>query len=328
MFNRKITIFASAITTVLLSGCAGGGGGGGGGIALPAAPAPGTPGAPVTTQPAANTFYSPDAVTVTNPVISAGGAVTATTGSTTSLGITTFTATLTPGTLIPTSATTTGGVNTSVPVLTQTGPNTFAGLATNGQNVIVGTVGPLIPGTPASPAAGLFYSGFGIWSMSPPVVGATTQTLSVFAGGTQFTLAMPVAGSATYSGITTGYSHVTALGITTVYSLGGNLALNANFATKAVTGNITGMVALDNSTNLLAGGFNNVALAGTINSNAFSGTATAGAAPIGINPAAIAPGTAGTTAGHFYGPAANEVTGVWSMSAGGVQVINSFGAKQ
>lgn len=325
MLNVKIKTISIAVTTALLSGCLASSGGGG--IAAPAtAPAPGTP---VTTQPAANTFYSPDAVTVTVPITIAGGAMATVTGPATVLGATTFTATLNPATGNATSATMAGAVDGSVPALTTLVAGTaYTGVATNGQTVNVGNFGTLVPGTASSPAAGLLYSGFGMWEMYPTTAGAATYTTSVWAGGTQFTTTMPTSGSATYSGMTDGLVLVTAAGVSTPYGIAGALALTANFATSAITGNITGTVAIDGNTGMNAGAFNNVALAGTINGNAFSGTATAGALPAGINPAAIAAGTAGTTSGHFYGPTANEVTGVWSMSGGGVQAIGSFGAKQ
>lgn len=328
MLNTKVKTISVLVTAALLTGCSSSGG-----VMVPAT------GTQLTTC-AANTSCGMDAVTVSMPVnVATGvGQVTTVTGSATVLGATTLTTTLNSTTKNPTSATFSGGVNTSVSLtpqdLTNPNPGSFTGTASNGQQVLLTTFNKpnLAIGLNG---VGLTYSDFGEWSMKPTTTGAGTASYSVWAGGTQLTSAMPTTGSATYTGITRGISLVA----NTPYQLNGNLTLTANFtaAGGTVTGNITGITAATfpgngipgtSGVTTLAGGFNSIALAGTISGNAFSGTATAGAVTAaGPNPAAIAVGTTGTASGHFYGPAANEVTGVWNMSTATVQAMGSFGAK-
>lgn len=299
---------------------------------------------PITTQCAANTFCGVDAATASYPLNNDPVTLATTyTGAPTVLGATTFAAVLDPVTGKPISATISGGINTSVATLSKMPAGSYRGLAANGltfdmlaygnPNALIGLPG--IPATAASPSAGLTYSDFGDWYMYPNPTGQITEYKSHWAGGTQLTSAMPTTGTATYAGITVGTAWVNAAGTWTDYGLAGNVALTANFTSTGgtLTGNITGISASTVVAGLpfAAGAFNDVALAGTIVGNAFTGTATAGAVPAtipGPTPAAIAVGTTGTVGGHFYGPTANEVTGVWAMSAGNVQAMGSFGAKQ
>ncbi|HET7832770.1 MAG TPA: transferrin-binding protein-like solute binding protein, partial [Gallionella sp.] len=243
------------------------------------------------------------------------------------LGTTAFLATLDPATGNPVSATFAGGVNASVPALTPQAngmlASSFTGVASNGQPVAVTAYGQEV---------GLTYSNFGAWFMTPLATGQQPYIASAWAGGTQFTTTMPTTGTATYNGISRGAAIVDTAGTWIGFDLTGNLALTASFTPSggAITGSITGITATTvfAGQTFTAGSFNDIALSGTITGNGFSGTAVAGTVPAGNAPIAIAPDTAGTTAGHFYGPAANEVTGVWTMSTPTAFVAGSFGAKQ
>lgn len=332
MFDAKIKIISSVAPAILLSGClASDGSHKPEGIAAnsavfttPTVFVPG-PGTPVTTPCAANTLCGGDSVTVTMPIDANGNA----TGAAATIGTVKFDAALATG--LPVSATISGAVNTTVPVLTLVPLTGFIGTTADGRPFQMASASngiPTVSPTLADPTPGLHYSNFGYWTMVPAAAVPGTLTLSAWAGGTQFTTTMPTTGSATYTGVTSGTSLVNATN--TAYDLNGVVSLTANFATSNITGSITRITAT-NTNGLIpvaAGSFNNITLTGTINGNAFSGSAAAGAVPAGTNPASIAAGTAGTTAGHFYGPAANEVTGVWALSTGTVQALGSFGAKQ
>lgn len=325
MLNTKLKITFVAITAALLSGCFASSGGTVAPVAAVTTP-------PVTTQCAANTTCIPDMSAFSIQISKDASDNWISTGTVTTLGATTSTVARDPTTGAPTSATITGGVSTTVAVPTSSDPDRIGGTAADGQQVDFWTdISRGVQPTSASPTTGLQYSTFGVWSMAPLNVSTKTKTWTFggYAGGDNFTMTMPTTGSATYTGRVDGLLDVA--NNNTRYNLNGNLNLTANFATSAITGSMTGMAAyaqVGNSTSW----FNDVALAGTISGNAFTGTTTAGALPAGVNAAAnvaaIAVGTVGTTSGHFYGPAANEVTGLWGMSGGGVTVVGAFGAKQ
>lgn len=326
MLNTRIKSIAAAVVVALLSACTSSGT-----IA---------PGAQTATQCAPNTSCGTATVTMSVPVNVATGAGLATTatGSATALGATTLTMTLDPVAHQPVSATFAGAINTSVALtqqpLTSLNPGSFTGTAATGQSVLLTSFNSTNLAIGLN-GVGLTYADFGEWLMQPATAGAGTATYSVWAAGTQLTAAMPTSGGATYKGITRGISMVA----NTAYQLNGNLTLTASFTATggSITGNITRITAatfpnhgMPGTTGIttLTGGFNDIALAGTINGNAFTGTATAGVVTsAGPNPAAIAVGTTGTTSGNFYGPNANEVAGVWSLSTATVQASGSFGAK-
>ncbi|MBI5918412.1 MAG: transferrin-binding protein-like solute binding protein [Nitrosomonadales bacterium] len=288
---------------------------------------------PVLVQPAM--FTASDTVTFSVPVTrDAFGKVTAVTGHGTLQAATTLT--IMPAAAVgnpPASLAVAGGVAATVLPLSTIAGTTGAYTGTTavaGETFDIYTRQASVLATVASPQAGLTYADFGDWQSHPVAVGASTVSLSHWAGGTQYTLAMPVVGTASYTGKSSG-SVIAITGATaTQYALSGNISLTADFAASTVAGNITNISAVNNTTGVAvaAGSFNNVALSGTISGNAFNGTATAGAAPVGVNPASITAGASGTVAGHFYGPAANEAAGVWGMSTSTVQAAGSFGAKQ
>ena len=206
--------------------------------------------------------------------------------------------------------------------------STFGGpTVKNNQQLKVSPKGQNVLPTVLSAPSGLEYSNFGFWVMEPAQVAPFVVTVGIFgSGGAAPTATMPASGTATYTGLVTGISHNSSNH--TPYILSGNLSMTANFApTNTITGSMTGMTATNAFTDAAAGSFNNVALsAGVISGNGFSGTATAGAA--GTSSASITAGTVGGFIGHFYGPSANEVTGLWGMGNGSVQVRGAFGAKQ
>ncbi len=136
--------------------------------------------------------------------------------------------------------------------------------------------------------------------------------------------AIPRTGSATYTGKTDGwvlYPQETSGGRGIVSrSLTGDATLQANFASRAITGILTNMHSDHDP-------WNSVSLQGTISStqNAFSGAAAATSSPGG---AAALIGTAtGTLAGLFFGPVAQELGAIWTLSDGTKTAIGSIGAK-
>ena len=189
-------------------------------------------------------------------------------------------------------------------------------------------------------AVGLTYASFGVWSLNPCANTATCLPAYVGSyGGAQNgqmqTATMPKAGSATYTGGAAGYVVQSAVaGTAPKYNAGqfwGTSSLTANFATNALTGSITNITAYSvnnsGSGQTALGTVNAIALTGTISGSAFTGTTSASTTKgTAFNPT----GATGSLTGGFYGPAANEVAGVFSLNGGTYKttLVGSFGARQ
>lgn len=156
---------------------------------------------------------------------------------------------------------------------------------------------------------GLTASTYGIWA-------STARTSPGDAGLFAFGIptpatAVPVAGSATFTGFTIGMGGAEGGAI---YSLEGSVRIVANFAAQTVTSTLTSLIA-DSATAPLREMFlPNLSGTAAITGNAYSGPISGGA-------------LTGTLSGNFYGPMAQETAGVWRASGGGNAWIGSFGAK-
>jgi hypothetical protein len=184
-------------------------------------------------------------------------------------------------------------------------------------------------------AVGLAYTSFGVWSLNPCDNSSSClpKYAGAFAGGQPGqtpTSSMPTTGSATYTGGAVGYV-VQPNAAHTAGEFYGASSLTVNFVTGGITGSITGITAY--STNNSGSGatqlgtVNNIGLTATISGSNFSGTTNVtGGAGTAFNIA----GATGSLAGSFYGPTAQEVAGVFSLSGGtnSVAVVGSLGAKQ
>lgn len=229
-----------------------------------------------------------------------------------------------PGSVVPTAS--------SGPLLQQQAPipgqpNTYSGLTTTGRVLEVATMGSKVLPTVASPRWGLSYANFGSWQKGGSRLTTTGPlVVQMFAGGTAPTLAMPLTGSAIYTG------KVGIYGVNAArqqYEGNANIRLTAAFGPKLVNGAISAATVINQTTQLPAGTFNPLALNGTFTGNAFSGSVTTLAGPaVGLaNPLAMAAGVRGTTSGKFYGPTANEITGTFALGST-TKVIGAFGAKR
>lgn len=212
---------------------------------------------------------------------------------------------------------------------------------TTARSMHLTSAGNLVAATVASPTAGLSYSSFGVWNIrnnaanavaTPVQLGTWASAGGTLGGALTTALAMPKVGSAVYTGKWIGFTS-TATNVNV--QLSGNVSLSAAFAAAGgtVTGSLTGLNTLNSNAvagTVTSGTFNNMTVsAGKITGNAFVANITAGAP--GTNAAASLPvNTAGvgTFKGHFYGPAANEVAGVFRLVSGTRQVMGAFGAKK
>jgi hypothetical protein len=156
---------------------------------------------------------------------------------------------------------------------------------------------------------GLSYSRYGVWVANDST---SSGRIGFFGyGNTTPVAAMPIGGSASYIGTTIGVQSAPG-GVNS--ALTGNVTITANFGTGTVNTAITPMTALNLATNAvtLTSGLSGT---GTIAGNHYSGLLAGGS----LN---------GTSNGTFYGPTAQETTGVWRVSGGGTTAIGSYGAHQ
>lgn len=159
----------------------------------------------------------------------------------------------------------------------------------------------------------LSYARFGYWIDTSRATPDDVFVHNYFATGVQTPFAsVPTSGTANYAGTTVGK---VVDSTNTAFDFFGKVNLVANFGASTVAGNVhslTGSTPFPLSSLTLAGG--------TITNNTFAGTATAldGATTVG----------AGSFNGRFYGPAANEAAGTWTLdgSGGSLKGWGSYGA--
>lgn len=236
---------------------------------------------------------------------------------------------------LPLSAVVTGAVNTTFPSLTA-GPISYAdtGPTPEFSGNLYAT---LVPATAADPFFRLRYSNFGEWQLLP--VTSFTYTIQEYAGGTQLTptASMPTAATS-FSGkvAAIGFNEGTTATNEFILSTGStSITLTVDFALHTFTGTIASMPVTEKWTNAPAGAFNSLTLGGTISGNTFTGTVTT-VAGLTIDPAnflVLLGSVSGTVSGKFYGPAADEMSGVLKLGPtttanGWITVTGSFGAKQ
>lgn len=176
-------------------------------------------------------------------------------------------------------------------------------------------------------AGTLNYASFGYWAFRPngtPTPPGTAQTY--FMGRETPLGAVPTSGAATYNGTTLGYGAVSGAEVFVT----GNVLLTATFTIGGGTigGQINTINALPVNSPLPLGAVLPTRIdfvTGAISGNTFSGNTSAvsgvGGTPVG----------SGSYGGRFYGPAATEVAGQWSVESGtdpsaALRLIGSFGA--
>jgi hypothetical protein len=164
----------------------------------------------------------------------------------------------------------------------------------------------------AEPVLNLSYVTFGNWI---DITGANNDfaTGYVVFGIPTLTDAMPSTGGGSYAGQTAG---TMIDGSGTVYTVSGFGTLTANFSAGTVNGDFNKMGALNVLTKTVVP-WRDFTTTGTISGNAFSG------------PAATKDGKlTGGHAGGFFGPAANEIGGVWTLTGAGETATGAFVGKK
>lgn len=173
---------------------------------------------------------------------------------------------------------------------------------------------------PDPATSGLGWTTYGMWAVREHS-GAPTSTHAAFVTGYQTPAgSVPTSGTATYAGSVVGLVFRPQAGQPNGIGssqLRGNATLQANFGSGAITGSLTNMMA-----GLLS--WNSVSLLGAISGGQFSGTSAATSAP--GNSWSLGGSAAGTFAGLFFGPTAEELGAVWTLSDGTGAAIGSIGA--
>lgn len=165
-----------------------------------------------------------------------------------------------------------------------------------------------------------YWSEGGAWDCLPCGRGVFVTGYETPAG------AMPATGSATYTGVARGsvfYPSVPGSGVTPggseeVALGGGTASFTANFGTRSLAGNVTGLTANGVPWNSFS--FNS-----TITGNAFSGNTSVTSSPTGV--ASLAGNATGTLEGRFFGPSAQEAGAVWTLFDGTRAAIGTLTGK-
>lgn len=178
----------------------------------------------------------------------------------------------------------------------------------------------------ADPATSqLSWTTYGMWDA---VAASGTRTQSMFVTGYETPIgSAPTQGTASYSGSVFGEVIVPQAGRENGVNYGalsGDASLLANFGTATITGNLTNMFSTDFEGAKTP--WNSISLIGSFSAaNMFSGMTAATSAP-GTS-VSLKGSATGTFAGMLFGPHAEELGAVWTLSDGVGAAFGTIGAK-
>lgn len=177
------------------------------------------------------------------------------------------------------------------------------------------------------------YTLLGAWAYTPGS-GNTSYLGQVVTGYGTAPASIPTTGSATYNGaggVVGSYAIPSGTNAIQMGTVSGDVSLNVNFASDTATGSFTNMNtrALGASTTTP---WNDVALTGTLTRGTSNVTINGQTSTTtNSNPAGFSNAAHGNFNGAFYGPAGQEVGGMWMLSestaGGGKAAFGTFGAK-
>jgi hypothetical protein len=165
---------------------------------------------------------------------------------------------------------------------------------------------------PDDPELDLSYVTFGNWTDANSTSNSIASGFVVFGVRTPAG-AVPTTGTASYAGETIG-TMVDSRG--TIYTVSGFGTMTANFGAGTVNGDFT-KTAKFNVLTTSTTPWRDFTTTGNISGNTFAGTAATKDGAL-----------TGTSNGGFFGPAANEIGGVYRMTGGGEQATGSFVGKK
>ena len=171
-----------------------------------------------------------------------------------------------------------------------------------------------------SPASSnLSWTTYGSWYSSTSS-GATQSYAAYVTGYATPAGSIPTTGTATYNG--SAQAHIFYPDSEWGNGIGhrwvsGDASLQANFGTRSISGDLTNMTD--------GAAWNSVSLLGAISGGNFAGTTAATSAP--GTEGSLTGSATGTFAGLFFGPAAQELGAVWTLSDGTATAIGTIGAR-
>lgn len=219
----------------------------------------------------------------------------------------------------PTKAELTSAAGTRITVDTANGgrfgylaafPNVSVGIAANNQDYVL---------TASNVAYGWDYQSFGVWTTGAGTGSGTIGAATI--GAETAGSALPVSGSAVFSGVSGGH-YVDSAGVSTF--VGSDMTATTNFATRSIAFSTTNtrtsadLVSAISNNNLNTSG----ALTYSAGVNQFTGAVTS------IGGGASNAAMTGSATGKFYGPTAQEIGGTFALSAGSAGYLGAFGGKR
>lgn len=340
--NRNLTMASSIALAVSLSACGGGGGGSGGIASIPPPPVTPMPTPTPTPTPGATSIGAPARASIGNggsmPGAIAGGPDLHAHPITIFPLLQSVVTINSAGLLADTSTTNAGGtlafdsareevvlnLNNSAVGISHValpeqdwGPLHYTG--TSGSKDI--TVEMAKPAT-----TNLSWTSYGTWNAT--TLADNSHSEAAFVTGYQTPIgAMPTSGMAGYAGTVSGQLIVTRAGSpngVASLALSGDGVIAAHFDSGNVVGSFSNMFVTGDSGRLP---WNSVYLSGVISGvNMFGGTTFAASAP--GNAGSLGASATGSFAGTFFGPHADELGAVWSLSDGSGAAFGTFGAKK
>ena len=304
--GRMSSRFAEFGLVLLVAGC---GGGGGGGSSIPEVP-----------------FSAFSAVKPNTTVVMNSGISTTATGSYTTIGNTTTVSLAGPAIEDPSAANTqklTYDSNRALSGMSFSTPNGNASFNRSSGPFVcsvgvcqgisgIGT-GVVIDG--ASSPLGWNYQTFGVWER--PLSATTLQAGAITAGATTPASAVPTSGSATFTGISSAF-YVDATG--TPFFAAAQMSATATWNTGSIAFSTSNTNTVNLNTSAQAFSQTQLDLTGTLIYNSSANRFT--------GPVSTSVMNNGTATGRFYGPAAEEIGGVFSVSGAGGSMLGGFGGKR
>lgn len=232
------------------------------------------------------------------------------------------------------------GVSAGHPILQISIPS----ISLNASNIVTdGSTTTLSDGSRLNFGSGVLnYAALGMWSYFPQSGAGGFEGAALTGYQTQAGH-VPTSGSATYNGVSgTVQGAANAGGVVGQIwvpsqsgnpiqggGLSGNATVNVNFGSGSVSGQLTNMTVSASG----AVPWNNVNLAGSLSGASLSGTTSTSGPPAGspaLFPQGFSSAATGTFKGALYGPNANEIGAIWSLSEptsdGGKSALGVIGA--
>jgi hypothetical protein len=176
----------------------------------------------------------------------------------------------------------------------------------------------VIAADPFAPSLNWNYQSFGIWSND---LSATSWVAgAVSAGSPTSGSSLPTTGTARFTGLAGGFFFDS---VGTPFATFASMSADVNFGSQNIVFSTANTTALNANTGSERPGSADLNLRGVLSYaqgvNAFSGTVTT----------APSAGLSGQASGRFYGPAAEEIGGVYSLSGAGLsRMAGGFGGKR